>query len=320
MDIYELLENVDNVLRMHGFRVQHIRYPDEPSRRSIDVIAVGDEGELLVKVVNDVDMLTGGDLRELNACGSVLGASALVVAEAEKGDEIDPMVAIEKGGAFVVGVEGLESALRGSVYVIRRQSNYYMRVDGRRLRERRLEKGYSLGDVASMLSVSRRSIYLYEQEESLVSLPVALKLMELFGDDIFKPFDIMHGEEQGGREGRTYAVLTQSASRTQLARILASMGYSVVATRRIPPDIVASKEGRRKDRLIVVVERKREVALERRLEEATRVAAHIEAEVVAMTKRREIASSYDVEIVGSVNELKEYVDEKRRSSGTLQDA
>ncbi|GEM_PF-4130043 len=311
MRLAELLDSVDMLLRMYGYRVEHIRYPDEPSRRSIDVVAVKDGKEMLVKVVEDTRDLSATDVRELNACSNVLEAAGIIVAGSDNGEEIDYMVALEKGGTYAVSVEGLESALRGGVYVVRRQNNYYMRVDGAKLKEKRLEKGYSLGDVAAYLSVSRRSVYLYEQEESLVSLPVALKLMELFGEDIFKPFNIIE-QEHAHREARIYASLSQTSSKAQLARILASHGYSVAATRRIPPDIVADKSGAKKgkSRIIVVVERKRDSVLERRIEEAKRVANQLQAEIVAFTQRRYIAEDYDVEVIKNIDELRLLIAEK----------
>jgi len=299
----ELLEAVDALLRMHGYRVEHIRYPDEHSRRSIDVVAVGEGREVLLKVVEDTRDLSSTDLRELNACSSVLDAAGIVVADSDHGEELDYMVAIEKGSSYAVSVDGLQSALRGGVYVLRRQNNYYMQVDGKKLKEKRLEKGYSLGDVANYLSVSRRSVYLYEQEGSLVSLPVALKLMELFGDEIFKPIDIM-SFSQARKESKVYAPSAQTSGRAQLAHILAAYGYSVAATRRIPPDIVAGKEDEgRRDRIIMVVERRRDVVLERRVEEAKRVASQLGAEVIAVTRRRDLENNYGIEVVSDPEEL-----------------
>jgi putative transcriptional regulator len=308
--LMELFEAVDAVLRSSGYRVERINYPDEHRRRSIDVIAVGHGREMLLKVVEDTRDLAVSDVRELNACSKVLRVPGIIVAESDTGDDIDYMVAHERAGTFAVSVEGLRSALENSIYVIKRQKNYYMRIDGEKLRQKRLEKGYSLGDVASRLSVSRRSVYLYEQGETLVSLSVALKLMELFGEDIFKSFDILGGEDlvpEERRQARIYASLSQTSSRSQLARILASMGYRVAATRRIPPDLVAGSDSKR--RVIVVVEKRRDYTLERRVEEAVKVADQLQAEVVAVTRRKDI-EGYGVDVASSPEEFAELLGEQ----------
>ena len=311
MRLAELFDTVDAVLRGSGYRVERIRYPDEHRRRSIDVIAVRDGSELLLKIVEDVADLSVSDIRELHACSEVLRSRGLIVAEKDMGDEIDYMVAHERGGTYAVSIEGLKSALRGSIYVIKKQNNYYMRVDGAKLKEKRIEKGYSLGDVASRLSVSRRSVYLYEQGETLVSLSVALKLMDMFGDEIFKPFDIVasEGDEEGRqRASRVYASLSQSSSRTQVARLLASLGFDVATTRRIPPDIVAgsSEHGAR---IMVVVEKRRDTKLERRVEEAARVAEHLRAEMIAVTREKKL-EGYGAAVVPTLEELRRILEEK----------
>ncbi len=310
MRLNELFNEVSSLLRESGYRVERISYPSEHRRRSIDLVAVNvDSGRsLLVKVVSDVEDLSGSDYRELHSCSQVLGTAGLVVAEKEGGEEIDPMVAIEKGGTYAVSVEGLRAVLEGGVYVIKRQSNFYMKVDGERLREERLRRGYSLGDVAARASVSRRSIYLYEQEESLVSLNVALRLMELFGEEIFKPFDVIGEQERGSRD-RVFAAISQSSSKTQVARILASMGYSVAATKRIPPDVVAGREeaGTRR-RIVIVTERKRDVEFERRVEEAEKIARSLRARVIAYSRRRRELGG--VETLSSIEELRELLSEE----------
>jgi len=309
MRLSELFSEVSSLLRESGYRVETISYPSEHRRRSIDLVAVNTETgrSLLVKVVNDVDDLSSRDYRELHSCSQVLGAAGLVVAENEGGEEIDPMVAVERGGTYAVSVEGLRAVLGGGVYVIKKQSNFYMKVDGERLREERLRRGYSLGDVAARASVSRRSIYLYEQEESLVSLNVALRLMEMFSEDIFKPFDLIGEQERESKE-RVFAAISQSSSKTQVARILASMGYSVAATKRIPPDVVAGREeagGRR--RIVIVTERKRDTEFERRVEEAEKIARSLRARVFAYSRRRRELGN--VESLSSIDELRELLSE-----------
>lgn len=303
----EMYSRVEASLRLHGYHVERIRYPDDPMKRSIDIVAVGSDGRtILVKIVHDAADLSVGELRELQACSRVLRGRGLIVAEKDEGAEIDPIVAHEKMGLYTVSVEGLEAALSESIYVVRRQGNYYMYVNGGKLREKRLEKGYSLGDVASMISTSRRSVYMYEQGGSMVSLRVALKLMELFSEDIFKPIDILSpvGQEEQKQ--------SRKKPKSKLASILYTAGYDVAETRHVPPNaLAADSEGR----IVVVAERKRSDDMERRVEESERVAKRIEAIVVSIGSDavRRIAGRYDVYTVSSYDELAELVMELKRS-------
>lgn len=304
----EMFARVDASLRLHGYRVERIRYPDDPMRRSIDIVAVGGDGRtLLVKIVHDSSDLSASELKELQACSRVLRGRGLIVAEKDEGVEIDPIVAHEKMGLYTVSVEGLEAALTESIYVIRRQGNYYMYVNGGKLREKRLEKGYSLGDVASMISTSRRSVYMYEQGGSMVSLRVALKLMELFSEDIFKPIDILSPVQQEEHKQQ------RKKPKSKLASILYAAGYDVAETRHVPPSALAADA---RDRVVVVAERKRSDDIERRVEESERVAKRIEAIVVSVGSEatRRIAGKYDVYTVSSYDELAELIMELKRSS------
>ncbi|NOZ88514.1 MAG: helix-turn-helix domain-containing protein [Crenarchaeota archaeon] len=289
--VEELAARAENILRSHGYMVERIGYPSEHDRRSIDLIAVKKGHGIFIKVAEDAEDVSQADVRELQSCSRVLRASGLIVAEREAGEEIDDIVAHERMGVYVVSPGGLEAALQRSIYVVKRQRSYYMMVDGARLHELRVSRGYSLGDVASRLSVSRRSVYQYEQEESMVSLPVALRLMELFGEEIFKPIDVMAQRFEPPR----------GQGRTKLGKLLSEAGMSVAETRHIPPNAVASSGD---VRLIVIVERRRGDDVERRLEEGGRVASKLEAHVILVGREasRGLAERYDAVYAASVEE------------------
>jgi putative transcriptional regulator len=300
-ELERMLSDVRNTLVSHGYRVELINYPKDHDKRSIDVIAVHeDKKPLLVKVVRDVADLTVNELRELQNCGTVLQAQGIIVAESDHGVDIDDIVAHEKMNMYVVSVDGFKAALRKSIYVLRKQNNYYMKVDGKKLREKRLEKGYSLGDIAHMLSVTRRSVYMYEQEESMVSLSTGLKLVEIFGEEVIQPIDIIDEglQSQGGEYGRP-----RSTPRTRLARVLAESGYNVAETRYVPPNAIASSENT-ETRMVVIMEKGRVEDFEVRLGESERVAKHINAYLIAVVnKRRSIANRYDAYLASSLSEV-----------------
>ncbi len=300
-ELDKMLGDVRDTLVSHGYSVELIKYPEDHDKRSIDVIAIhGDKKPLLVKVVRDVSDLTMNELRELQSCGMVLQAQGIIVAESDHGVDIDDIVAHEKMNMYVVSVDGLKAALRKSIYVLRKQNNYYVKVDGKKLREKRLEKGYSLGDIAHMLSVTRRSVYMYEQEESMVSLSTGLKLIEIFGEEVIQPIDIIDESLQG--QSSEYA-RSKSTPRTRLARVLAESGYNVAETRYVPPNAIASSENT-ETRMVVIVEKGRLDDFEVRLGESERVAKHIDAYLIAVVnKRRSIANRYDAYLASSLNEV-----------------
>lgn len=278
----EVMWETIRTLQSHGYSVEKIVYPEDPRRRSIDIVASRSGGSpLLVKVVEDAASLQPREFRELRGCSLLLDAASLVVADRDGDTELDYMVAHERSGVYVVNTEGLEAALDNSIYVVKRQGNYYMRINGERLREERTRKGYSLGDLASLLSVSRRSVYMYEQEEVDVSLSTALKLMEIFGEEVFKPIPIL-GEKP---EPRRHMLVRHGSPHGDVGKALeaiARAGGDAVETKRIPPDVVARIGA---DKMLIVIERKRERRLEKRVYEAAKVASRVLARVIAITRR-----------------------------------
>jgi len=313
-NLAELLSRTTTILRSYGYSIERVTYPEDPMKRSIDIVAVSSPRHvLLVKVVEDADMLSVSELRELRSCSRLLRGRGIIVTEKIDGVKIDDIVAHEKMGTYAVSVEGLRAALESSIYVVHRQGNYYMRVDGEKLRQKRLEQGYSLGDVASQLSVSRRSVYMYEQEGSMVSLNVAVKLMEIFSEEIFKPIDILDYEEErkqplGGRHG----------SRSKTAHRIRELGYEVVETRHVPLDILAARDD---SRLMIVIERRREKDIERRIEETERVANHVEALVISIVsdEAKSIARKYNVYIASNIDEAIDVIAEVTRVEHTAGD-
>jgi len=302
----DVVRETIKTLQMYGYSVDKVVYPEDPRKRSIDVVASRRGGNpLLVKVIDDAVQLQPRELRELRECSLLLDAAGLVVADRDNGIEIDDVVAHERSGVYIVSAAGLRAALSNSIYVVRKQGNYYMRVDGEKLREERSRKGYSLGDLASMLSVSRRSIYMYEQEEVDISLNTALRLMDIFGEEVFKPIPILREKPEQRRIQRLSGrrVGSEPSETEKAVETIVRAGGEAVETKRIPPDVVARL---RDDKMLIVIERKRERRLEKRVYEAAKVAMKVVAKVIAVTRRREYRSEledYGVDVYTSIDEF-----------------
>ena len=283
--VEELGERVQQVLRSYGFSVDVLSYPSDHSRRSIDVLATRENGlSLFLKVTEDVAELPAGEIRELRRASSVLDAKPLVVAEREAGQELDEIAAYERVGVYTVTSEGLRRVIEERVYVVRRQGRFYMRVDGAKLREARERMGYSLGDVASILGVSRRSVYMYERGVADITLEKALRLLEVFGDEVFKPIEILRDANYPAAEdprGR-YDVSEEE----RIAASLRAAGARVVHMRYTAADLAASIAGHR---TVILVEHGRHDRIEERMEEAVKIGRATRAELYAVVRSREIA-------------------------------
>jgi putative transcriptional regulator len=278
----EIGERVRQLLRSYGFSVDVLSYPSDPSRRSIDVLAARENGiSLFLKVTDDVAELPASEIRELRRASSVLDAKPLVVAEREAGRELDEIAAYERVGVYTVTSEGLRRVIEERVYVVRRQGRFYMRVDGEKLREIRERRGYSLGDVANLLGVSRRSVYMYEKGVTDIALEKALRLLEVFGEEVFKPIGILSDSNYPSPENPQARFDVREEE--EVARILRAAGGRVVHMKHTAADLAASLGDHRS---VILVEHGKHDDIEARSEEAIKLGRASGAELYAIVRSR----------------------------------
>ncbi len=292
----ELLEATRRVLARSGYSVSLVNYPRQHEKRSIDVLATRSGESILIKISTDIEDLNAREARELRRLSLVLGASPLLVALREHGEKLEDIVAYERYGVYALTPCGLEAALRNEVYVARRHGDFYMRIDGARLREARESRGMSLGDLASLVGVTRRSIYEYERSTMDVSLTVALRILDILGEEVFKPIPVISesGKLKQGRRPRRPSV--DNKLEASVVSMLQRRGAEVVHTRHTPVDI-ASKTPR-DEKAVVVVEHSREKPgdIYDKCMEASKLASGVNAKAILLASKREI--SIDAEGLG----------------------
>jgi putative transcriptional regulator len=110
----------------------------------------------------------------------------------------------------------------------------YVRIDGTRMRELRLARGISLGALASELGVSRRTISKYEVEDMDTTVDVAIKLEEIFEQELIQPVDpFLPGN----------AVVDKGPVTDNILLRLLEIGFEVVPTAQAPFNAITRTEG-----------------------------------------------------------------------------
>ncbi len=178
-----------SVLIMAGFRVSE-RFSMRP--RSFDLIAAR-KGELLViKVVSHMDSVSEEIARDLDNIARYLKGSPLIIGERARDTELERGAVYVRYGiyaaslstfydAFVEGVPPLVYASPGGLYVT---------INGDALRELRERKNLSLGDLGTLLGVSRRTISKYEGGMG-TTLDIAMKIEEIFDTGLVQSIDLL---------------------------------------------------------------------------------------------------------------------------------
>ena len=198
-----LLQMVISVLLMSGFRVSE-RFSMRP--RSFDLIASDKDTILVIKVVSHIDSISDEIARDLDHISRYLRASPLIIGERARDAELERGAVYVRYGIYAINISTLYDALVESIppLVYASPGGLYVNINGEVLRELRERKNLSLGDLGTMLGVSRRTISKYEGGMG-TTLEIALKIEEIFDTGLVSAIDLInyepHLKDEAGDQG-----------------------------------------------------------------------------------------------------------------------
>ena len=240
-----LVENVTAMLEDAGFLVSD-RCAIRP--KSFDIAARRGEDLVLLKVLGNIDAFDGTTGEDMRRLGTYLNATPMVVGLRTRDEDLKPGVAYFRQGVpvvnpdtamelFVEGVPPLIYAAPGGLYV---------NIDGDLLSDEREERGWSLGQLASELGVSRRTVSKYEDGMS-ASIEVAIQLEEMFDRPFSSPVAVMDGAEAVRDAEPTPDDPDPESDDEHVITVLTRAGFTVHPTARAPFKAVSEDDGRRRD-------------------------------------------------------------------------
>ncbi|MEM0232641.1 MAG: helix-turn-helix domain-containing protein [Candidatus Nezhaarchaeales archaeon] len=265
MPIERVLAKTIEALHESGFETSK---PYANERSSINIVARSGDSLVLIKALNDVNELKGCCTLEIKRAGYALRATPLIVGEKEGAHDIDREVVYEKQGVYIVHPDALREHFEGKKhYVYYKGGRLYVRIDGKKLREKREKIGLSLGDLANLVGVSRKAIYEYEKDEIDATIDVASKLYEVLsmyvGEEealkVFKPVDILSDVMVAEvKESERRPIISRSRRwrlQEEVASKLLRLGFSIFRFKDAPFNLIAKKNGERgKVILILTIE------------------------------------------------------------------
>jgi len=207
--------------------------------KSFDVAARRGEDILLVKILSNIDAFdarTGAEMRRL---GEYLGATPLVIGLRTRDQELERGVVYFRHGVpvfspdtamdlFVEEVPPLIYAAPGGLYV---------NIDSEVLADAREERGWSLGQLAQELGVSRRTVSKYEDGMD-ASVEVAAQLEDMFDAPLTSPINVFEGESVRETEDPPEGPDPNPDDEPVVA-VLTRVGYEVHPTARAPFETVS---------------------------------------------------------------------------------
>jgi putative transcriptional regulator len=256
------IERVRHLLESAGFFVSdahHIR----PT--TFDLMARRDSELLIVKILKNIDALDPEEARRIAELGRLFPAKVLVVGHSSGANELETGVVYSRYGIPIVVEQSLREYLQKGVppFLFSGPGGIFARVDGVRLRELREERSISLGSLASVAGVSRRTIQLYEDGAG-ADVEVIERLERYLAEPIALPLDLFAGERPAPpqnattpKEGAEPAPTpprrkpTGGPLRDGVLRQLDGMGWEVTVTIRCPFDSLSHGDTRGEERTLL---------------------------------------------------------------------
>jgi len=232
MDKELLAEGVEEVLRQAGFSTSDRCYLRP---RSFDLAARKGDLFLLLKILSNIDGLNASTAVEVRRLAKHLFASPLLIGEKTRDQHLERGAVYFRYGIPTLSLPTLADCIIDEALplVYAAHGGLYVRIDGPRMRQIRLERGISLGALASELGVSRRTISKYEMENMDTSVDVAVKLEEIFAEELIMPVDPFHSGILQEVEGNVTDNILQ---------LLLEIGFEVFPTSQAPFNAITRDE------------------------------------------------------------------------------
>jgi putative transcriptional regulator len=284
----ESLEAAETVLREAGFVVSQ-RCLSRPS--CFDFVARKSENLILIKVQPDIDAFSSDDSFELKALSECISAAALLVAENTREKPLEDDTVYSRYNVSAVTPRTFENiVIRGVNPLIQAgPGGYYVEIDCQAIKRGRQKLGLSVGEMAEMVGISRRTLYGYERGMAKASVAAAYNLVWTLGVPVAKTVNVF---EKSRNQRKCFLMKAKRVIERHrfLQKILTKLARCHIATvKRAPFDFVINAP-EEKMRIIGGLANNRERELDRRVAEILSVSRVVKAYPILVTEGQELTN------------------------------
>jgi putative transcriptional regulator len=239
MDQSKMLGNVQSLFKTANFHLSR-NLITQPS--CLDFAARRQSGLVFIKVKPNIGYIYERDAYGLATLSKAFNATSLFICEKTRNKSLEDDTLYTRYGVGAVTIRTLENALlHGHGPLIEAgPGGYYVELDGEAIKKVRLEKGLSIGKIAELLGVSRRTLYGYERGMAKASVSTAYKLARILGIPVAKPIDLLQPLTiTKGFIATAKQIITESRIIRLIIRKLRQLNFTVFQLRRVPFDFIA---------------------------------------------------------------------------------
>ena len=234
-----LIQEIAGQLAKTGFFVSE---PQLIRGQSFDLVARRDDTLLLVKVLQNVDAFSREAAEELKLVALTLKGTPLLVGTRSGAGPLEPGVLYSRFGVPIVSGDTLKDFLLDGVppFVFSAPGGLYVHLDGDLLREMRDSGQVSVGKLAEMAGVSRRTVQMYF-EGMAATVDVAMRLEDFLGVPIVVPVDPFLKPPDKAELTTSWNLFERFEN--EIFRKLETLGFSVLPTAHSPFEAFAATQG-----------------------------------------------------------------------------
>ena len=157
---------------------------------SFDIVARKGEKLLIIKVLSNIDAFSRENAEEIKILAEILHASPILIGERSSAGPLEPGIVYSRFNIQIISNETLADHVLGqeAPFIFAAPGGLYVKLNNNLLKEIRESEGISLGTLAEIAGVSRRTIQMYETGMGAM-IDAALRLEEYLNTPIIEPVD-----------------------------------------------------------------------------------------------------------------------------------
>ncbi|MEA1908460.1 MAG: transcriptional regulator [Euryarchaeota archaeon] len=221
--------------------------------RSFDLAARNNRILLLLRTLSNIDSLNAAAAHEMQSLSDHLNGKPLIIGSKSRSQMLEDGVTYFRHGIPSINSATLHDCLIEGVppLVHAAPGGLCISIDGERLRSIRIERKISLGELATKLGISRRTISRYEGGAMDASIDVALRLEEVLDVELICPVKIFSStlDDQKGdpRDDQKDAQKDhpegdRMGDKDEVSLLLAPLGFIVFPAKQAPFNAISDDD------------------------------------------------------------------------------
>ena len=284
MNQAEIVDQAESTLKIAGFDVSE-RILSRPS--CFDVAVRKKDQLVFIKAHENIGNISVLDALELKVLSGHLSATSILVCEKTRHRTMEDDTIYSRYGLYAITPRTLEGiTMHGNIPLVdATPGGYYVKLTGEKLKKERQKRGLSVGKLAEMTGISRRTIYGYEKGMARASVGVTYNLEYVLGIPLAQGIDVFQRpqEQNKGFLATAKRIISMHHCLRSVEHKLSKLNIFVAHTRRAPFDFIAKSQEKQVNIVGGVADGK-ERNLERRVEEIVSVSEIINAQPVLIAE------------------------------------